>query len=75
MMSGRSKDWVSHARWVKIWQLKRRGWGQRQIGRSLKVSHSTVQYYIRKGPPPGWKPDTRPDAEVIDLARRRGAAS
>jgi transposase len=74
-MSGRGKGWVSHARWVKIWQLKRRGWGQRQTARSLGISHSTVQHYIRKGPPPGWKPDARPDAEVIDFPRRRGAAS
>jgi hypothetical protein len=74
-MGGRSKAWVSLDRWQRIWKLHyKQGWGQRQIAKSMRISHTTVQHYLKKGPPPGWKPDKRPDAEVVPIARKRGRA-
>jgi hypothetical protein len=69
----RSNSTVALRRWQQIWKLYyKRGWTGRQIARSLNVSHTLVQHYLKKGPPPGWHPDKRPKAPVIDIRRRAG---
>ena len=68
----RSTSDVSLARWQKIWTLvHKRGWTGRQTARGLNISHTLVQYYLAKGQPPGWHPDKRPRAPVIDLRQKR----
>jgi hypothetical protein len=76
-MPGRTNEETAEARWREIWRLHRiRGLGQRRIARTLGVHHSTVQFYIAKGPPPNWKEP--PKAEVVSLVGRnrgRGGAA
>lgn len=70
----RGNSGVSRARWEEVWRLVgKKGWTQREAARAMVVSHTLVQYYIRKGPPPGWHPDKRPRAPVIDLRQKRDA--
>jgi hypothetical protein len=69
----RGNSTVSRARWEEVWRLVgKKQWTQRQTARAMRISHTLVQYYIRKGPPPGWHPDKRPKAPVIDITQRAG---
>jgi predicted transcriptional regulator len=68
----RGTSGVSRARWEQAWRLvDKKGWTQREAARWMHVSHTLVGYYLAKGPPPGWHPDKRPKAPVIDLRQKR----
>ncbi len=70
---GRSSGGVAYDRWVYVWKAHLRGYPGRAIARSMGLSHTTVQYYIAKGCPPGvHPPKERPAAPVIELRPQAG---
>ena len=77
-MSGRSKARVSRARWERVWLGHDLGYGVGEIDAHLKLHHSSVSYYLRKGPPPGFARDGD-GGQTADnrrpVARRKSADS
>ena len=67
---GRTPGEVAHDRWVQVWRSHLRGHSGRSIARSMGLSHTCVQYYIRKGCPPEVHPP-KTDAQVFEFKPRR----
>ena len=73
-MSGRARSEISADRHQRIWWYLRRGYSQRAIARTLKISVGTVSYYKRLGIPDyDWRYDTDrpiPDRLLTDSELR-----
>jgi hypothetical protein len=70
---GRSSGGISHDRWVAVWRAHWKGIPGRAIARHMGLSHTTVQWYLKKGCPPGvHPPKEQPPAPVVELRPRPG---
>ncbi len=62
-MSGRSKAKLSRWRWERVWDAHANlDFTVAEIAESLGLHHSTITYYLRKGPPRRFRLDTEPDS-------------